>query len=117
MAKISEIDQAAWDKWVAERPPSVQTLCRLFPPDRLYLLKTSKHRVTIHSYSEDGTMTVYVSGDYNLIVFPRPVFGIKPEDLVECDLPAEGEPLGCATTDPEEIKKIIAEYQAHNANT
>ena len=86
--------QAEWDAWVAGRPPVVQERCRAFPPNRLYLLKSSNHRVTIYSYSEDGTMTVTVSGDYNLITFNRNVFGIKPEDLEECDLPDLDEPIG-----------------------
>lgn len=74
-------------KWVNSRPLVVQELCKKFPPDRLYRLKTSDHKVTIYSYSENETMTVTVTMEYNpLIVFERQIFGIKPEDLEECDL-------------------------------
>ena len=38
MAKIAEIDQDAWNEWVAGRPPVVQEMCAKLPPDRLYLL-------------------------------------------------------------------------------
>ena len=89
MAVVREIDKAELNKWLEGRPPIIQDLCKKFPPDRLYLYKPTNHRVTLYSYSEDGTMTIVVSGDYNAVVFPRQVFGIKPEDLVECDLPGE----------------------------
>ena len=83
MAKIAElIDQAGWEEWVSTRPPIVQELCRKYPPDRLYLLNPSGQRVTIVSYSEDGSVTVNVSG----LFLDREVFGIDPNDLEECDL-------------------------------
>lgn len=108
MAKIYELDEAAWSEWVATRPESVQKLCRQLPPDRLYRLKTSGHRVTLYSYSEDGTLTVVVSGEYNAVTFGRKVFGIKPEDLEECELPQPGEPLGEMLTDPKDVEAFCA---------
>ena len=108
MAKIKEIDEAAWNEWVATRPESVQKLCRQLPPNRLYRLKTSGHRVTLYSYCEDGTLTVEVSGEYNAVMFDRRVFGIKPEDLEECDLPKPGEPLGTILTDRKEVEAFCA---------
>jgi len=45
-------------------------------------------------YGDDGTIIVTVSGKYNFVMFERNVFGIKPEDLEECDLPSEGEKVG-----------------------
>ena len=59
-------------------------------------MKSTGHRVTMYSYSENGTVTVNVTGDYNVVVFERQVFGISPDDLEECDLPAPGEFLGHA---------------------
>lgn len=97
MAKIFEWDEQQrkeWKDWVSTRPKVVKELCLRLPPDRLYLLKTSKSRVTIHCYSEDGTVTVNVTGEYNRVLFSRQVFGIKPDDLEECDLPGENEDLG-----------------------
>jgi hypothetical protein len=55
MAKIiewSEDQKNQWEEWVASRPAIIQDLCKRFPPDRLYHLKTSNHRVTIVSYKE-----------------------------------------------------------------
>jgi hypothetical protein len=98
MAKVREFDQSLWKEWVATRPESVQSLSQQLPPDRLYRLKSSGHRGTIHSYSEDGTVTIEVTGAYNLVIFERCVFGIKPEDLEECDLPTPDEPLGVLLT-------------------
>lgn len=111
MAKILDIDEAAWAEWVAGRPECVRVLCERLPPDRLYLLKSSGHRVTLHSYSENGTVTVNVTGDYNIVTFDRQVFGIKPEDLEECDLPPEGCMLGTMLTEDAEVKAFIDEIR------
>ena len=108
MAKIKElIDKASWAEWVASRPPVVQVMCALLPPDRLYLLKTSGHRVTLISYSENRTVTVEVTGQFNAVDFDCKVFGISPEDLEECDLPGEDEPLGTMLRKQEDIEAFI----------
>lgn len=111
MAVIMAYDaetQAEWDAWVASRPPVVKDLAERFPPNRLYQLKSSGHRVVMYSYSEDGTVTVTVSGDYNLLTFERHVFGVKPDDLEECDLPAPGERLGVMFAGP-----MVCEVKGH----
>lgn len=91
MAKIREItDQAGWDSWVASRPAVIQELCALLPPDRLYWLKGLGRRVTLFSYNEDGTVTVDVPGQFNGSTSDHRVFGIKPDDLEECELPVIG---------------------------
>ena len=107
MAKISELNQPEWDAWVASRPECVRVLCERLPPDRLYKMKSTGHRVTMYSYSENGTVTVNVTGDYNVVVFERQVFGISPDDLEECDLPAPGEFLGAVLTEPDEVDSFI----------
>ena len=109
MAKLPEMEMntKAWDEWVASRPPVVQDLCRRFPPDRLYRIKSSGHRCTLVSYSEDGTMKVNVTGQYNFVTFDRQVFGIKPDDLEECDLPGKDEHLGTALTEQGDIDALI----------
>lgn len=107
MATIREINETEWNKWVESRPPIIQDLCKRFPPTKLYRLISSSHKVTIHSYSEDGTMTVNVTGQYNYVAFDRQVFGIKPEELEECELPAPGELLGTALTEDENIEDVI----------
>lgn len=95
MAKCKELlDKAGWDAWVESRPPVIQELCALLPPDNLYKMRSTGLRVTIVSYSESRTVTVAVTGDYNLVALERQVFGINPNDLEECDLPGDDEMLG-----------------------
>ena len=103
MAKVKELNQESWDEWVATRPPVVQWLCRRLPPDRLYRMKPNRQRVTLVSYSENGTVTVAVSGEFNAVTFERQVFGVNPDDLDECDLPAKDEVTGVLLTDPEDV--------------
>jgi len=81
-------------EWLAGRPPVIQALAARVPPDRLYRLESTGHRVYLYSYSEDETVTVVVAGQFNVVAFERKVFGIKPEELEECDLPDPEEPMG-----------------------
>ena len=115
MARIIEPSKemlAAWNEWVAERPESVRIVAEKFDPWTLYKLKDSGHRVTLHSISEDGTLTVNVSGDFNQLLFERKVFGIPPNDLDECDLPSENEKVGSLDLDlPTSILKETKEKQ------
>ena len=56
----------------------------------------------------EPTLTVIVSGRFNYVAFERRVFGIKPEDLEECDLPRADEPLGSANMTIEEARAFLA---------
>lgn len=97
------------EKWLVTRPAIVQKLARDFPPFKLYRLKTSGQRVTISSMNaKTGHFTVEVRADFNLVGQTRGVFGIKSEDLEECDLPEDGEIVGTANLTVEEIKAIFA---------
>jgi len=110
MAKIiewSEEQEKAWEDWVSTRPQIIKDLCKRFPPYNLYRLKNSGHRVTLYSYSENGTITVNVTGEYNAVMFDRQVFGIKPEDLKECDLPGTDEEIGTVLTVEEDVEEFI----------
>ncbi len=110
MARIIEWDEQQyedWAQWVALRPKVIQDMCEQFPPYNLYRLKNTGRRVTLHSYSEDNTLSVNVTGEYNSLMFDRHVFGIKPEDLEECDLPSEGEQLGTILTEKEDVDMYI----------
>lgn len=104
---------ADWSAWVADRPQVVRDLIlsRDFAPWKLYRLKTSGHRVTIHSFDEhkDGppTLRVHVTGKYNAVAFERTVFGIHPEDLIECELPASGEQLGSANLSEDQVRALF----------
>jgi hypothetical protein len=104
--------ERAWAAWLAERPPAVRAVAERLPPNRLYLLKTSKHRVMVLSFQEPKnggpiTITVAVIGKYNFMFFDRQVFGVNPDDLEECDLPEPGVPLGTIFTEPEEVEAWI----------
>lgn len=96
-----------WAAWVAGRPDNVRAVAERLSPWKLYLLKSSGHRVTIVSFGEPMdptnpvTLTVAVTGKYNFVAFERQVFGIAPDDLEECDLPPAGEVLGAAVMDPD----------------
>ena len=106
MAKLFDLDDE-WQTWVQSRPKCIQELASKIPPNLLYRLKSSNHRVFIYSYLENGTLIVVVSGQYNYIAFERRVFGINPDDLEECDLPREDVILGSADIDPEELHDFV----------
>ena len=100
-----------WAQWLAACPECVRLVAEEFDPWTLYRLAGSGHRVFIVGFDEnqDGsiTMKVGVSGEFNAVAFERTVFGIKPEDLTECDLPAPGENVGNADLDIEEVKILM----------
>jgi hypothetical protein len=94
----SDEQRAGYDEWVESRPEPVKSIAKRLNPWTLYRLKTTTHRVTLAAISEDGTVRVNVSADFNMLAFERSVFGINPDDLEECDLPAADEPFGAALT-------------------
>jgi hypothetical protein len=87
--------RAAWDGWVASRPACVRRVAERFNPWSLYRLRTTGQKVMLLSFSEeeDGrvTLTVNVTSEFNRVAFERRVFGIDPDDLEPCELPAFGE--------------------------
>lgn len=86
--EFTEQERRQWDEWVNERPMIVQGLAQRFPPNRLYKLRPTGQIVTLASYVENGTLTVNVDHYYNdSVILDRQVFGIKPEDLEETELP------------------------------
>jgi len=97
-----------WAEWVASRPDKVRAVAERFPPWELYRMKSTGQRVTVASYSEDGTVSVNVSADFNVTLFERNVFGIDPDDLEPCDLPNETEPRGALMTGEEVNENIDA---------
>lgn len=117
MANIKEPTQAdrrAWKKWLKGRPSHVRAVAERFEPWKLYRMKSTGQRVTVYSFGEGEdktvTLTVTITGEFNLIHFARNVFGIDPNDLEECDLPAPGEPVG-ATMTPEQVAENIDEIR------
>lgn len=113
MAELFPLDDG-WFEWLKGRPDSIKALAEKFPGNKLYRLKSTGHRVFIYSYSENNTMTVVVSGQYNNVMFERRVFGINPDELEECDFPLPDEPLGVVLNDEDTLAylsllKTIAE--------
>jgi hypothetical protein len=94
----SDKERVAWEVWLLELPEFVRVVAEKFDPWTLYRLKTTSQRVVVVSIDEHDdksvTLTVLVSGEFNFVSHERKVFGIKPEDLEECDLPKPGELLG-----------------------
>ena len=111
MAIIRDMDHKEWDKWVEGRPEIMQKMCRKLPPDRLYQMKSTGHKVMIYSFSEDLTVTVVVSKIYNAVAFERKVFGIDPNDLEECELPDADEPTGSLEDIIDEFVIIDEDHQ------
>jgi hypothetical protein len=57
-------------------------------------MKPSGKRVTICAFSDDRTITVNISGQFNFLMFSRLVFGVDPDDLEPCDMPSDDEIVG-----------------------
>jgi len=118
MARVYEPDAAGlaeWQEFIDTLPPDgkAKASAMRFPPWELLLLRSSGHRVLPYSYADDGTLSVVVLGRYNLISFERRVFGIEPDDLEPCDLPAEGEVLG-VTMSPQQQLDYINQQRKKN---
>ena len=125
MANIQEPSEAArhdWNAWVAGRPPAVRAVAARFEPWKLYRLRSTGHRVTLVSFAEQPggvvTLKVQVNARYNFVAFERNVFGVDPEDLEECDLPAEADPVGSVLSQddveamsPDQLRAALAGVQ------
>lgn len=115
MARINEPtpeQETDWAEWVAERPDNIRKVAERFDPWTLYRMKNTNQRVTLCSFREQAngnvTLTVNITGEFNLMLFGKRVFGIDPNNLEECDLPAEGEPLGEVLNENEQLEYINA---------
>ena len=104
----TKTQEKRYRQWVRKLPKKARALAERFDIWTLYRLKSSGDRVTLHSFNDDGTITVIVSGKFNLVMFERQVFGIAPDDLEECDLPAADEPVGAALSGAETAENLDA---------
>lgn len=99
-----------WEQWLESRPPQIVEVARRYPPWELFRMD-SGHRCTVYSYGEEEgggvSLTVSVTGEYNLVVFNRNVFGVSPDELTPCDLPADDEILGAALTGKAKIAEWV----------
>lgn len=96
--KWTEKQKKIMEDWLAERPQVIRDMVAKYDlhMDRLYELTTTGQRVTLHSLSENGTVTVNVLYQFNpermfMSLQDRAVFGIDPADLRECDWDGEVE--------------------------
>lgn len=101
--------QKEWEEWLADKDDNIRQMAAKKPPELLYRMKSTGKRVIIYAYGEDGTATVIVSSDYNLVAMNRICFGVKLDDLEECDLPGPDEKVGFLD-DP--LKGIVEEMMA-----
>jgi hypothetical protein len=104
--------QAQWAEWVSSRPANVRAVAERFNPWTLYRMKSTGQRVTVYSFQEhkDGTgtvtLTVNITGQFNVLIHDRQVFGIDPADLEPCELPKPEEIVGTLLT-PEEAESNL----------
>lgn len=116
-----------WAEWITQRPEIIQTVAREhnLRGDLLYRLKNTDQHVTLHSFSEDGTLTVNVLDAFNQHLFvhrafpgfnERHVFGILPSDLEECDYDGPVED-GAAYLEAEGIKEDPVTPSADTSET
>lgn len=91
-----------WKEWVAQLPTAeARSAGEKVNPWTLYRMKSTGHIVNVVSIFDDGTVTVFVGGDFNLVMFEREVFGIDVNDLEPCEIP-EGKTTG-ALLSPSEV--------------
>lgn len=92
----SPAEQEIFATWLAskENNPAVYVTAHTHPPDRLYRIDGSDWRAGIIAYCDDGTVTVAVSGKYNLIPYEFVVEHVDPSTLFECELPGDDVQVG-----------------------
>jgi hypothetical protein len=92
-------------KFLRSLPAAVRVVAERFDPWTLYRMKSTKHYVSVMSFSEGlddrVTLTVFVGGKYNAVLFERQVFGVDPTDLEPCEPPASDDPVGAVLTQQE----------------
>lgn len=86
--------EQGYRRFVSKLPAKARVVAQRFDPWTLYRLRDTGDRVIVRSFSDEGLLTVTVSGYFNLVLFERDVFGIHPSELEECDLPTVDEPVG-----------------------
>ena len=100
-----------WKDWVASQPDNVRVVAERFEPFSLYRIRHTGQRVVVASFDtqKDGkvTLKVLVPAEFNLVIFEWGVFGIEPDDLEPCELPAPDEVVGAVLADRKDIDKYI----------
>ena len=81
-----DLDEIKRSDWYKERPKVIQEMICKIPPSAVILKKT-KQIGEVHSYNEDGTISVVIHPEDNPFVKcpcdePYEVFGIPVDDLI-----------------------------------
>ena len=105
MAKLFDLPEE-FTQWIVERP-QIKDIFESHPPNLLYKMLDTGHRVTIETYNDNQTVTVAITGEFNLVAFERDVFGVLPSNLEECAEPEEDEEVGVTQTE-EETEAMLA---------
>lgn len=114
MANICEVTEqmeSSYEKWILKEldgKAKIADIARKYPPWKLFRMKSTGHRVAPYAFNNDGTITIFVSGLYNFVMFERTVFGVNPDDLEECSLPSASERVGIVITNDKEIDEYVS---------
>ena len=105
MAKIVEIPPERL-KAMQEEMGEDAHLLEKYPPDRLYYDKATGKRGIIVTYFSDGTARLFLSKDWNLVLYEREQ-EVELKNLVECDLPGPDEVCGQILADINEFENQL----------
>ena len=77
----------SFEEWLEGRPQIIRAMAASHPPDKKYRLTTTGQIGFLHSYSEDGTVTLNFPEEWNpqQLDGGRRVFGLNPADLEVSD--------------------------------
>jgi hypothetical protein len=104
---MTDEEMKEYSEWAASAPPVVRDILERLAPNKLYRIKSTGQRCDVYSVSEKGTVTVNITGQFNVVAFDIQVFGVDPNELEECDLPGPDEPVGTLLTTTEEIREYV----------
>lgn len=97
----TKAQERAWRKWVGGLPPIARATAAKLDIWTLYRMKDTGQRATIAAIQDDGKVRVDITGQYNMVMFDRSVFGIDPGNLEPCDVPGILERTGVILSDDE----------------
>lgn len=106
MKIIKDFDMNSFEEWLKTRPLIIQEMAKKYPPNKFYKIRGKGHICTLYSYSEDKTVSVDITGDFNKLTIERRVFDVNIDDLVETEFD-ETQPTGVLFTKEDDIEDHI----------
>ena len=106
MKTIKDFDMKSFEEWLKTGPLIIQEMAKKYPPNKFYKIRGKGHICTLYSYSENNTVTVDITGDFNKLTIERRVFDINIDDLVETEFD-ETQPTGVLFTKEDDIENYI----------